>query len=154
MTGLVGENRGRITRPTANDQRPTIVLRYNPFNFLVVRRNMKAYFIFCLLSGFLFSCSKDHKPTHSQSITGTLRYSSPVADGIGLYYVTDENEPLLFKNEFSDFNAQYQHYIDFVDAHSRLTFVDHGETGCSLGMLPCPQQHPMRLVEVVKLDKE
>ena len=115
---------------------------------------MKAYFIFCLLAGFLFSCTKDHKPTPSQTITGTLRYSGPVADGVGLYFETDASEPLLFKNEFSDFNAQYQHYIDFVDVHSRLEFIDHGETGCSLGMLPCPQQHPMRLVEVVNLEKE
>ena len=115
---------------------------------------MKACFVFCLLAGFLFSCTKDHKPTLLQSITGTLRYSGPVTDGIGLYYVTDESEALLFKNEFSDFNAQYQYYIDFVDVHSRLEFIDHGETGCSLGMLPCPQQHPMRLVEVMNLGKE
>jgi hypothetical protein len=115
---------------------------------------MKACFIFCLLAGFLFSCTKDHKPTPSQSINGTLHYSDPASDGIGLYFVTDENEPLLFKNEFSDFKAQYLHYIDFVDVHSRLKFIDHGETGCSLGMLPCPQQHPMRLVEVVKLEME
>jgi hypothetical protein len=151
MTGLVGARAGS---PSVNGQRSTLVFRYNLSKDFAVSRIMKAYFIFCLLAGFLFSCTKDHKPTTSQSITGTLRYSSPVADGIGLYYVTDENEALLFKNEFSDFNTQYQHYIDFVDVHSRLTFIDHGETGCSLGMLPCPQQHPMRLVQVVKLEKE
>jgi hypothetical protein len=115
---------------------------------------MKNLFILCIVIGFVFACKKDHAPVPSQSITGTLRYSSPVSDGIGLYFDTDENEPLLFKNTFSDYNAQYQHYIDFVDVHSRLTFIDRGETGCSLGMLPCPQQHPMRLVEVVKLEKE
>lgn len=123
--------------------------------FLVVQKiGMKYLIRFCLISTFFFSCKKDSQPIASQAITGTLRYSSPISDGVGLYFETDENESLLFKNEFSDYNTQYLHYIDFVDVHSRLTFIDRGETGCSFGMLPCAQQHPMRLVEVVKLEKE
>lgn len=90
----------------------------------------------------------------SQTITGTLHYSDPAVDGAGLYFETDSSEPLLFKNEFSDFYAQYLHYKEWVGVHARLTFVDNGETSCSLGMIPCPQQHPVRLVEVVKLEKE
>jgi hypothetical protein len=115
---------------------------------------MKILFIVCLTAAFLFSCKKDHAPTPSQSATGTLRYSDPAVDGPGLYFETDESEPLLFKNEFSDFYTQYQYYKEWVDLHSHLTYIDKGETGCSLGMVPCPQQHPMRLVQVVKLEKE
>jgi hypothetical protein len=150
MTGLGGGNRGKSKAQSLK----LVILCDNLLEGLMVIRNMKAYFIFSLLASFLFSCTKDHKPTPSQSITGTLRYSSPISDGMGLYFETDESEPLLLKNEFSDLNAQYQYYIDFVDVHSRLIFIDHGETGCSLGMLPCPQQHPLRMVEVVKLEKD
>jgi hypothetical protein len=78
----------------------------------------------------------------------------PAVDGPGLYFETDSGEPLLFKNEFSDYHIQYQHYKEWVDVHARLTFVDHREMGCSLGMVPCPLQHPMRLIKVVKLEKE
>ncbi|HEY1872724.1 MAG TPA: hypothetical protein VGG71_16810 [Chitinophagaceae bacterium] len=115
---------------------------------------MKKILLLCMLAGLVFSCKKDHATVPLQSIIGTLRYSSPISDGIGLYFDTDEGELLLFKNIFSDYNAQYQHYIDFIDVHSRLTFIDRGETGCTFGMLPCAQQHPLRLVEVVKLEKE
>ena len=90
----------------------------------------------------------------SQSVTGTLKYIDPAVDGPGLYFETDSSEPLLFKNEFSDYDTQYLHYKEWVGVHARLTFIDNGETGCSLGMVPCPQQHPMRLVEVVKIEKE
>jgi hypothetical protein len=95
--------------------------------FLVVQKiGMKYLIRFCLISTFFFSCKKDSQPIASQAITGTLRYSSPISDGVGLYFETDENESLLFKNEFSDYNTQYLHYIDFVDVHSRLTFIDRG----------------------------
>ena len=90
----------------------------------------------------------------SQTVTGTLRYIDPAVDGPGLYYETDASEPLLFKNEFSDYNTQYLHYKEWIGIHSLLTFIDKGETGCSQGMVPCPQQHPTRLVEVVKLENE
>jgi len=115
---------------------------------------MKTLFIVCLTAAILFSCKKDHSLTPSQSTTGTLRYSNPAVDGPGLYFETDESEPLLFKNEFSDLYTQYQHYKEWVDLHSRLTFIDRGENGCSQGMVPCPQQHPIRLIQVVKLEKE
>lgn len=61
---------------------------------------------------------------------------------------------MLFKNEFSDLYTQYLHYKEWVGVHARLTYNDHGETGCSLGMIPCPQQHPISMVDVVKLEKE
>ena|ERR1700712_1973080 len=104
----------------------------------------------------LFSCKKDSTLTSSvqKSVTGTLRYSDPASDGGGLYYITDSNEFLLFKNEFPDYYTQYQHYLEFVDVHTRLTYIDKGETGCMLGMMPCAQQKPTKMVEVVKLGKE
>jgi len=115
---------------------------------------MKILFAFSLLFITVFSCRKDCSSVSSQSITGTLYYSDPAVDGPGLYFETDAGEPLLFKNEFSDYYTQYLHYKEWVGVHTRLSFIDNGETGCSLGMVPCPQQHPMRLVEVVKLENE
>jgi hypothetical protein len=114
-------------------------------------KQIVAFFIFPLL---IYSCKKQTTAAPEQTVTGTLRYSSPASDGIGLYYVTDQQESLLFKNEFSDYNSQYLHYKPYVDLHTRLTFRDNGETGCSLGMLPCSLQHPLRLVEVVWLEKQ
>jgi hypothetical protein len=115
---------------------------------------MKKILLLCMLASLVFSCKKDHAPVPLQYITGTLLFSDPASDGAGLYFDTDEGEFLLFKNIFSDYNAQYQHYIDFIGVYSRLSFIDRGETGCTFGMLPCAQQHPLRLVEVVKLEKE
>jgi hypothetical protein len=115
---------------------------------------MKVLFAFSILFIFLFSCKKDSPSVSSQTITGTLKYTDPAVDGPGLYFETNSGEPLLFKNEFSDYYTQYQHYKEWVDVHARLTFVDNGETGCSLGMVPCPLQHLMRLIKVVKLEKE
>ena len=90
----------------------------------------------------------------SQTVTGTLYYFDPAADGPGLYFQTDSVKQLLFKNEFSDYNTQYLHYKEWVGVHVRLTYIDRGETGCTLGMLPCAQQHPTPMVEVVMLEKE
>jgi hypothetical protein len=118
---------------------------------------MKKILFFFILFSSLISCRKNcgsTEPPASQKISGVLHYSDPAVDGPGLYFETDASEPLLFKNEFSDYYTQYVHYKEWVDLHTRLTFIDKGETGCSLGMVPCPQQHPMRLVEVVKLEKD
>jgi hypothetical protein len=115
---------------------------------------MKRVFAISLLFFIFFSCKKDSPSVSSQSVKGTLYYSDPAVDGPGLYFATDAGEPLLFKNQFSDYYTQYLHYKEWLGIHARLTFVDNGETGCSLGMVPCPQQHPMRLIEVVKLEKE
>ena len=90
----------------------------------------------------------------SQTVIGTLQYMDPALDGPGLFFQTDSMKPLLFRNEFSDYYTQYLHYKEWVGVHARLTFIDHGETGCYLGMIPCPQQHPIQMIEVVKLEKE
>lgn len=95
-----------------------------------------------------------HTSSVQKSVTGTLRYSDPALDGGGLYYITDSNEFLLFKNEFPDYYSQYQHYLEFVDIRTRLCYIDKGETGCTFGMMPCAQQIPTKMIEVVKLDKE
>jgi hypothetical protein len=115
---------------------------------------MKLLFVFSILFISLFSCKKDNPSVPSQTITGIIYYSDPAADGLGLYFETDSNEPLLFRNEFPDYYSQYLHYKEWVGIHARLTFIDKGETGCSSGMVPCPLQHPTRMVEVVTLEKE
>ena len=87
---------------------------------------MKVLFAFSILFIFLFSCKKDSPSVSSQTITGTLKYTDPAVDGPGLYFETDSREPLLFKNEFSDYYTQYQHYKEWVDVHARLIFVEVG----------------------------
>ena len=115
---------------------------------------MKVLFAFSILFIFLFSCKKDSPSVSSQTITGTLKYMDPAVDGPGLYFETDSMNLLLFRNDFSDDYAQYLHYKEWVGVHARLTFIDRGESGCISGMIPCSQQHPIPVVEVVKLEKE
>ena len=94
------------------------------------------------------------QPKDSQVISGTLYYSDPAVDGGGLIYGTDDKESILFKNEFSDYYTEYLYYKDFVGIHSRLTYRDTGETGCTLGMVPCAEQHKLRIFQVLKLERQ
>ncbi len=91
------------------------------------------------------------EPAGSQKISGTLHYSDPAVDGAGLFYETDKGELLLFKNEFTDLYTQYMVFKNYVGVHTSLTYQDTGTTGCTLGMVPGPCDHPLRVVAVIKL---
>ena len=117
---------------------------------------MKKILFFFLVLAFVISCKKNcgsMQSKDSQVTSGTLYYSDPAVDGPGLFYVTDGKESILFKNEFADYYTEYLHYKDLVGVHSQLTYKDTGETGCTLGMVPCEQQHKLRIVQVLKLEK-
>jgi hypothetical protein len=116
---------------------------------------MKKLLFFFILFSLFFSCKKESKPpAGSQVVSGTLYYSDPAVDGAGLFYETDSEENLIFKEDTSDIYSQYIKYKNFVGIHSRLTFTDTGETGCLSGMIPGPCSHPLRIVKVVKLEKQ
>ena len=83
-----------------------------------------------------------------------MTFIDPAVDGPGMIYRTDDEENILFKNDFSDYSAQYLHYKEFVGVHTQLTYVDEGEKGCSFAMIPnyC-EDHKLRVVVVQKLEK-
>src|SRR5450755_1717583 len=115
----------------------------------------KIFFLFMLFTA-LFACKKDNTlPAGSQTITGVLHFSDPAVDGSGLTFIADNGETLLFKNEFPDYQTQYVYYKNSVGVESRLTFSDTGTTGCPFSMNPdyCTL-HPLRVVQVLKLEKE
>ena len=118
---------------------------------------MKNAIIFAILCISLFGCKKKGSPTKDGNLPsgtlqtfGVLRYDN-FPDGWGLYYATDSSEYIILKNSFSNNSAQYQHYKEFVNLHTRLRYLDHGETGCLIGIGPSCGH---RVVEVVDLTKQ
>ena len=83
-------------------------------------------------------------------VTGTLRYSDPASDGQGMYYITDDAETLIIKDDTANLTSRDPKYSDFVNIHSRLTFTYSGEKGCLWSMIPGPKS--LMMVTVVKLD--
>jgi hypothetical protein len=107
------------------------------------------YFIICTA---LFSCRKNCIPKGTETNLGTkgvLHYDN-FPDGWGLYYATDSGENLILKNIYSSDSDQYQHYKQFVNQHTRLNYLYHGETGCLMGIGPVCG---IRVVEVVSFTK-
>jgi len=102
-----------------------------------------------------FACKKDAKPnTGNLIVTGVLTYSNPAIDGIGLTYTTHNGESLLFKNEIPAGIAPDIYYKDFLGIPTILTFLDTGEKGCTAGLIPCDEQTKLRIVDVIKLEKQ
>lgn len=92
---------------------------------------MKTIFIYFILCTIAFSCKKDSATFPTQLMTGYLRYSSPISEGPGLYFVNDSSlETLFFHNNYGNDSIQYAVYKDSVDMHLRLTYIDQGERGC------------------------
>ncbi len=78
---------------------------------------MKKLLIFFISCSILFSCKKGsipskNYPSGTEQISGILQYDN-FPDGWGLYYAT-AHENLIFKNEFSSPDAQYQHFKQYV----------------------------------------
>ena len=116
--------------------------------------SMKKLLIFFIVCPILFSCKKGNKPSKNypsgtEQISGILKYDN-FPDGWGLYYKTD-HENLIFKNEFSTADAQYQYFKQYVGVNTRLYFADTGDTACLYGIGPVCG---IRVVEVIDLKKE
>jgi hypothetical protein len=120
--------------------------------FLVILISLKKDLlaILCLVS--CFACGKDgHLPSGTLQTEGTLHYDD-FPDGFGLYYRVDfTNEMLLLRNSFASDSAQYEFYKKYVNEHTRLFYLDSGDTGCVYGFAPVCG---LRRVEYVKLEKE
>ena len=115
---------------------------------------MKKLLVSLILCSVLFSCKKGNIPAKNypggtQQISGMLHYDN-FPDGWGLYYAT-AHENLIFKNEFSSTDAQYQHFKQYVNVNTRLYFVDKGDTSCLYGIGPVCG---IRVVEVIDLKNE
>jgi hypothetical protein len=89
-------------------------------------------------------------PSGTLQVTGVLHYDN-FPDGWGLYYRTDSNENIILKNRFSNLPEQYQHYQEYVNLHTRLRYLDSGETGCLMGIGPSCGH---RVVDVIDFTKQ
>jgi hypothetical protein len=115
---------------------------------------MKKLVVFFICCSLTYSCkrgniSSKNYPSGTQQISGVLHYDN-FPDGWGLYYAT-ARENLIFKNEFSSPDDQYQHLKPYVGLNTRLYFEDKGDTSCLHGIGPVCG---IRVVEVVDLIKE
>jgi hypothetical protein len=115
---------------------------------------MKKLLIFFIACSLTFSCKKGqitskNYSSETQKISGVLHYDN-FSDGWGLYYAT-AHENLIFKNEFSSSDLQYQHFKSYVAVNTQLYFEDKGDTSCLYGIGPVCG---IRVVEVVDLIKE
>jgi hypothetical protein len=113
---------------------------------------MRKVLVVILCSTAFFSRKKDAKlPSNTKQTEGILHYDN-FPDGFGLYYRIDfTDELILFQNKFSSGNAQYQFYKGYVNVHSRLYYLDHGDSGCVFGLA---RVWGFRLVEAIKLEKD
>jgi hypothetical protein len=112
---------------------------------------MKKIFLFAVCGWILFSCQKEAKlPPGTLQMEGFLHYDN-FPDGFGLYYREDfTNQLILFKDSFASDSAQYENYKQYVNVHTRLYYLDNGDTGCVYGIgriCPFPLVEPLRLVK-------
>ena len=115
---------------------------------------MKKRLILFIFFAVFYSCKKENKQPPSQQVTtGTLRFSDPAVDGLGLYYETDNAEVLIIKDDTANMTSLDPKFPDFVNIHSRLTFTYSGEKGCLSTMVPGPCSNLLRKVAVDKLEK-
>jgi hypothetical protein len=102
---------------------------------------MKKFLFFILASVIFFACKKDSTISKQDGypaiilVKGILHYDN-FPDGWGLYYVTDSNENLIFKNNFPTSDAQYQYYKSYVNTPTELSYTGTGITGCLYGFGP------------------
>jgi hypothetical protein len=118
---------------------------------------MTRFLIFLVLCTVSFSCTKNtapakgFDPSHAITITtGVLHYDN-FPDGWGLYYVTDSNVNMIFKNEQGNDSTLYNKYKTYLNLPTRLNYLTNGETGCLYGF---GRVCGIDIVEVVSLVKE
>jgi hypothetical protein len=113
---------------------------------------VKKIYLFLICCAVIFSCKKsDNLPDGTLQTEGIL-HNDNFPDGFGLYYRIDfTNELILFKNKFATDSAQLQFYQQYVNVHTRLYYLDNGDTGCVWGFA---RVCPFRLIEPVRLEKE
>ena len=109
---------------------------------------MKYALLFFVIGLVFINCKKtETQPAGTLQVNGVLHYDKGLGGGLGLYYVTDSNQTMIFKNEFATDTLQYFHYISYVNLNSTLSYLDDGEKGCYTGT---PSLCGFPLVEIVK----
>jgi hypothetical protein len=113
---------------------------------------VKKIYLFLICCAVIFSCKKsDNLPDGTLQTEGIL-HNENYPDGFGLFYQIDfTNEMIIFKDTFASDSAQLQYYQQYINVHTRLYYLDHGDTGCLYGI---GRTCPFRVVEPVRLEKE
>jgi hypothetical protein len=100
---------------------------------------MTRFLLFLIICTSVLSCTKNTSsfkgfdPSHAIiNTTGVLHYEN-FPDGWGLYYETDSNQSLIFKDHPGSDSALYEKYRSFVNQRTKLSFQYLGETGCLYG---------------------
>jgi hypothetical protein len=88
--------------------------------------------LLCILIAFVFvNCKKSStQPAGTKQVNGILHYDNKLGGELGLYYVTDSNQTLIFKNKFASDSLEYAHYLYYVNLNTQFSYLDDGETGC------------------------
>ena len=123
-------------------------------------------FLFLIFTISAVSCFKDnpYKPAPepevipgTETVNGTLNYSCECLDGNGLAFHTDDYKTLVFIDDDSTDNwpavdSMITKYKDFMDVHTRLTYIDSGKTRCNHEMMAgCRLVPIVQIVKIVKL---
>jgi hypothetical protein len=122
-----------------------------------MNRPMKKLLLIPICCLFILGCQKNgslskksNLPPGTRQAFGVLHYDN-FPDGWGLYYATDSSENIILKNRFSSLSDQYRHFKEFVNLHTRLRYLDSGETGCLMGIGPSCGH---RVVDVIDFTKQ
>ena len=104
--------------------------------------------LLCFVLGLsIIGCKKTETlPAGTLQVNGVLHYDKGLGGGLGLYYITDSNQTMIFKNEFATDTLQYFHYILYVNLNSTLFYTDAGE-GCYTAV---PYLCGLPLADIVK----
>jgi hypothetical protein len=95
---------------------------------------MKKFLLFSVIIIVFFACKKTDNslPAGTKQINGDLHYDN-VLGGLGLYYITDSNKTMIFKDQFpNDKNdsLEFEKYLYSVGLNTTMRYIDTGDTGC------------------------
>ena len=95
-------------------------------------------------------CKKENLPNempNRATVGGYLYYSSPASDGSGYTFRIDSTGEIIVSDDFDT-----RQYDEFINAHTRLDFVNTGRTRCISGFAGCTGK--FRIVQVVSIKKD
>jgi hypothetical protein len=91
--------------------------------------------IFLSIAVFVFfACKKTNNstPAGTKYITGDLHYDN-ILGGLGLYYKTDSNTTMIFKDQFPNDkydSLEFIKYVYSVGINTTMKYIDLDSTGC------------------------
>ena len=113
---------------------------------------MRPVFMAFLLCVAIISCKKSsNTPSDTKTATGTMRYYQTNQDKDKMRFETDGPETFLIYSADSYDYTFYMAYEKSLDRHGTLTYVETGETGCTLGLQNPPCTYPLPVVKAIKL---